>query len=66
MKRFTLVVIAVILVFILSACSSQKCDNCGKDFTGDAYYDAFNPEKTLCKDCAIAYYAPFPYKNYKK
>lgn len=55
-----------IVLCLLSGCASHVCDFCGKKFTGTAYYDSYEPDSTLCEDCARQYYAPLPYKSFKK
>ena len=65
MKKYLIVLISTLLVAMLAACNSYTCDLCGKK-TGTAYYDPFNTSKTMCKECAIDYLAPFPIEAYRK
>ena len=61
------VVLALVLaVFLLCSCGGivYTCDECGKKVT-EAYYDPFNEDTYYCKDCARAYFAPFPYTSYR-
>lgn len=65
MKQFVVLLSALLLLLSLAACGrSWTCDQCGKQFSGDAYYD-MTQEFTLCEDCARTYWMPFPYQNYK-
>ena len=66
MKKIALMLAEIVLLSLLTGCGIYKCDRCGKTFFGDAYYDAFRLDDYLCEDCAMAYYAPFPYKSYIK
>lgn len=66
MKKTICILLVLCMWLCLSACSkSWLCDQCGKLFRGDAYYD-YTGELTLCEDCARTYWMPLPYKNYKK
>ena len=60
-------VLALITVLSLTACGkSWVCDWCEKKFSGTAYYDGSNLNSTLCKECAVSYFAPFSIEGYKK
>lgn len=66
LKKMIVLIFLSCSLFCLSACGkSWTCDQCGKDFHGDAYYD-YSETMTLCADCARTYWMPLPYQNYKK
>lgn len=62
--------IILVLVFVISVfvgCGDKyTCDTCGKKFSGTAYYDGNDYNTTLCKDCAVKYFAPLPINNWAK
>lgn len=65
-KMFVLLACALLLLSLLAACGKEwACDQCGKTFRGDAYYD-YSQTMTLCEDCARSYWMPLPIENYKK
>lgn len=68
MKRLLGIVllITIIIVACVGCASKNVCDNCGKTFTGNGYYDAYDHNTTWCADCATDYYAPFPINNWAK
>ena len=62
------IIIALVLIFALSLTACGKnwvCDECGKSFSGKAYY-GFNTTETFCEDCARQYWMPLNYQNYVK
>lgn len=65
-KFFCFSLVLIFTMIILAACGKDwTCDECGKSFHGDAYYD-YTERMTLCEDCARTYWMPLPYQNYKK
>ena len=65
-KIFCFGLVLILAMVMLAACGKDwTCDECGKNFHGDAYYD-YTETMTLCKDCARTYWMPLPYQNYKK
>lgn len=65
-KFLAFLILALLLLTLLASCGKDwTCDQCGKDFHGDAYYD-YSETMTLCEDCARTYWMPLSYKNYKK
>lgn len=61
------IIILLIPIAILAASINMRtCDWCDEKFFGSGYYDAYDADSTICKECAMEYYAPFPYENYKK
>jgi len=68
-KRNRVVLFGTILCLIigmLAGCGQKwTCDECGKDFSGTAYY-ADKLTDTLCAECAWTYWYPLPIENYKK
>lgn len=66
MKKLVLLALALILALSIAACAkSWVCDECGKSFTGKAYYGYYTTE-TFCEDCARKYWMPLDYRNYVK
>lgn len=65
-RKVVLIMLCIILLSMFSACGkSWTCDECGKKFTGKAYY-GFYGDETYCPDCARSYWSPLPYKGYEK
>lgn len=66
MRRFFAWMLVLALALSLAACGEKwTCDDCGKEFSGTAYY-GYQTTETFCEDCARAYWMPLPYQNYKK
>lgn len=67
-KVSIVLLLGALLVAILSGCASTSvCDNCGKSFTGNGYFDVLRSyDYTLCQECAEDYYSPLPYEPYEK
>lgn len=66
MRKSIVLMLAVILAFILTACGgSYTCMDCGKT-TSKAYYDMMaSKEQVMCEECARQYWMPLPYENYR-
>lgn len=59
---FGAVIIGVIILFA----NIHTCDWCHKTYVGAQYYDMWDINELMCKDCALEYYMGPGYKNYKK
>lgn len=50
MKKLIVLLSTLLLLAVLTACSSHVCDYCGKTFSGKAYKRT--GDIILCEDCA--------------
>ena len=69
MKRVLALTLMVVMLctclLSIMACGKRgTCTECGKTWTGKAYYGFFGDE-TFCSDCARAYWTPLPYEQYE-
>lgn len=66
MKKIVAILLILVMSLLLISCGKTwTCDECGKTWTGKAYY-GYDPEMTLCEDCAREHWIPLPYQNYVK
>ena len=66
-RIIAIMIMLVVCIGLLTACGkSWVCDWCKTSFTGTAYYDGFDYDTTLCRDCAVSYFSGFPINGYEK
>lgn len=66
MPRGFIVFGVVIIGTIILLTNVHTCDWCHKTYVGAQYYDVWDTNELMCKDCAMEYYMGPGYKNYKK
>ena len=65
MKKWIIILLTLIVVLSLVSCGKKwECADCGKTFTGKAYYD-LSTNYVLCEECARRYWMPLDYRNYQ-
>lgn len=65
MRKLRVAVMVLLICGLCSACGEKyTCRSCGEEVS-EAYYDPFRTDSYLCRDCARAYFAPFPFESYR-
>lgn len=64
-KKIASVILIMIMVLSCAGCGkTYTCDGCGENIH-EAYYVPGEDDTYLCRKCAMDYFAPFPYSQYK-
>lgn len=62
-KKLVLAALVVTVCAICGCGTTYTCEECGTK-TKDAYYNPLEDDEYFCKECAIEFFAGWPYEDY--
>lgn len=63
--KIIIVASAIVVVMLLLFGNIHTCERCNNTYMGAMYYDSWNPDETMCEDCAKHYYMGLDYTRFK-